>query len=210
MAPSSNEQVVVDCPTCHVRVKAEARDRIFVEEEEAAYFLVQCPTCFAVLLGYGEQLYDGHNYSWTTLKRIWPAPETAEIGSDVPEQIRKELHDAQKCLHHGIYSATAVLCGRAVERLVKEKASAKTLGAGLKALLDGGIIDQRLYEWAEALRIERNTGAHASDSEISKENAQDVMDFTVAIFDYVYTLREKYARYMARKQAQQPHASAKP
>lgn len=30
---------------------------------------------------------------------------------------------------------------------------------------------------------------------------QDVIDFTIAIFDYVYTLSEKYEKYVARKAA---------
>jgi hypothetical protein len=55
--------------------------------------------------------------------------------------------------------------------------------------------------WATALRQERNIGAHAGDADVSKENAQDVLDFTVAIFEYVYTLSEKYADFMARKAA---------
>lgn len=78
------------------------------------------------------------------------------------------------------------------------------IGRGLKALLEKGAIDQRLYDWAEALRKERNIGAHASDEDTTKENAQDVIDFTIAIFDYVYTLAEKYEKYVARKAAALP------
>jgi hypothetical protein len=62
-----------------------------------------------------------------------------------------------------------------------------------------GVIDERLSQWANALRKERNLGAHASDEEVTKENAQDVLSFTVAIFEYVFTLSEKYLEYMARK-----------
>lgn len=75
------------------------------------------------------------------------------------------------------------------------------IGKGLGELKAQGVIDQRLFDWAEALRKERNIGAHASDEDTTKENAQDILDFTVAIFDYVYTLSDKYAKYIARKSA---------
>jgi hypothetical protein len=70
---------------------------------------------------------------------------------------------------------------------------------GLTYAASKGVIDERLFGWAEALRKERNIGAHASDEDTTKENAQDIIDFTIAIFDYVYTLTEKYDKYLARK-----------
>jgi len=73
------------------------------------------------------------------------------------------------------------------------------IGKGLAELKAKGVIDDRLHNWAEALRKERNIGAHASDSDITHEDASDVVDFTIAIFDYVYTLSEKYELYMNRK-----------
>ena len=80
------------------------------------------------------------------------------------------------------------------------------IGKGLAQLKAKGIIDDRLFAWAEALRKERNIGAHASEQDTTRENAQDVIDFTIAIFDYVYTLSEKYDKYLARKAL--PHGSA--
>lgn len=131
---------------------------------------------------------------------MWPAPATTEISSSIPDAARRDIKDAQKCLSHGIYSAAAVLFGRALERLVKEKTGENhMIGRGLKALLEKGAIDQRLYDWAEALRKERNFCAHASDEDTTKENAKDVIDFTIAIFDYVYTLAEKHEKYIVRK-----------
>ena len=75
------------------------------------------------------------------------------------------------------------------------------LAEGLAELKAQGVIDDRLFQWASALRKERNLGAHAADEEVTRENAEDVLAFTVAIFEYVYTLTEKYTEYMARKAA---------
>lgn len=202
-----SNSTTLDCPACSVRVKAEIKNWIGNAEEEA-YFLAACPTCEQPLFGKAFVFRDEHgDWEWNHAERLWPIPAATEISAAIPEAARRDIKDAQKCLAHGIYSASAVLCGRALERLIKEKAGANMIAKGLAELKEKGVIDERLFSWAEALRKERNIGAHASDEDTTKENAQDIVDFTIAIFDYVYTLSEKYAKYVARK-GLQPQPSA--
>lgn len=194
----SNE-ITIDCPQCAVRVRTEAKAWVG-DADSGAYFLAQCPSCQNALFGFSVTYQDENNiWRWDTAERLWPTPSVADLGPSIPEAARRDIKDAQKCLSHGIYSAAAVLCGRALERLIKEKAGANMIAKGLADLKANGVIDERLFNWAEALRKERNIGAHASDEDTTKENAQDIVDFTVAIFDYVYTLSEKYDKYLARK-----------
>ena len=189
----------VDCPKCSVRVKADVKNWVGDAQEEA-FFLAECPTCRQALFGRAFVYRDQNNdWDWEHAERLWPTPAATEISAAIPDAARRDIKDAQKCLAHGIYSASAVLCGRALERLIKEKAGASMIAKGLAELKAKGIIDERLFAWAEALRKERNIGAHASDEDTTKENAQDIVDFTIAIFDYVYTLTEKYEKYVARK-----------
>lgn len=190
-------EIVIDCPHCAVRVKAPATTWI---GGDISFFLVECPSCKSPLFGSAEACLDEfNNWGWTTAERLWPTPSIADISSAIPQAARRDIKEAQKCLSHGIYSAAAVLCGRALERLIKEKAGNHMIGKGIAELKAKGVIDQRLFDWAEALRKERNIGAHAAEEETTKENAEDVIDFTIAIFDYVYTLSEKYERYIARQ-----------
>lgn len=189
----------VDCPHCAVRIKADIKSWVGNAQEEA-YFLLECPTCRRPLFGKAfVYLDDNNNWQWDHAERLWPVPANTEVSAAIPEAARRDIKDAQKCLSHGIYSAAAVLCGRALERLIKEKVGAHMIAKGLAELKAKGIIDERLFAWAEALRKERNIGAHASEEDTSKETAQDIIDFTIAIFDYVYTLTEKYEKYIARK-----------
>lgn len=191
--------IVIDCPHCAVRVTAKATAWVGNGEEQA-FFLVECPSCHNALFGSSVVYRDQFdNWSWDTAERLWPTPSLADVGPSIPEAARRDIKDAQKCFSHGIYSASAVLCGRALERLIKEKAGANMIGKGLAELKNKGVIDERLFSWAEALRKERNIGAHASEEDTTKENAQDIIDFTIAIFDYIYTLSEKYEKYVARK-----------
>jgi hypothetical protein len=198
-----SNSTVIDCPQCSVRVKADIKSWVGNAEDEA-YFLAECPSCKHPLLGKAFVYQDEQmNYEWSNAERIWPAPADTEVSSAIPAAARRDIKDAQKCLSHGIYSAAAVLCGKALERLIQEKVGANMIGRGLAELKAKGVIDERLFAWAEALRKERNIGAHASEQDTTRENAQDVIDFTIAIFDYVYTLSEKYDKYLARKK--KPH-----
>lgn len=194
--------VVTDCPACNIRVHARVRGVVY-EDDTVAIVLVQCPSCGNPIVGRSE-LYEDEmlDMQYGHAERVWPAPSTVELNTSIPERARREIKDAQKGLSHGMYPAAVVHCGRAVELLVENKAPGKnTLANGLLELKSKGVIDDRLYQWATALRRERNLGAHAGDHEVTKEDATDVLAFTIAIFEYIYTLTEKYDEYMARKKA---------
>jgi hypothetical protein len=114
--------------------------------------------------------------------------------------VRHSIQEAEKCLTVRAYSACAVMCGRAVEALCKDKVGSKNLSEGLKQLRANKIIDEKLYAWSEALRHERNIGAHANEEVTTWQDARDVLDFAIAISEYVYVLDEKYKAYLERKQ----------
>lgn len=199
--PSPERPILFDCPKCSARVSARVEGLLRPNRRsDDILVLAVCPSCGDGLFG-RTYFIPGTDFVNDDAERLWPAPQAIAVSASVPEASQRDIKDAQKCIAHGIYSAAAVLCGRALERLVKDRApDSKTLAQGLATLKATGIIDARLGEWADALRKERNIGAHASDEEVTKANAQDVLDFTVAIFEYVYVLTEKYSQFMARKQ----------
>lgn len=183
-----------------MRVSAKIKGTVHDSESESAVVLAECPSCNGPLVGLTSVYVDEHNsWRYEHAERVWPAPSTVELSVSIPEQARREIKDAQKCLSHGVCSAAVVLCGRALERLVKLKAPGKTLHDGLTELKAQGVIDSRLFDWAGVLRKERNLGAHAGEEDVTRENAEDVLAFTIAIFEYVFTLSEKYTEFMARK-----------
>lgn len=197
-----DNNVVMDCHGCSTRVSAKIRGTVHDRDSDGAVVLAECPSCNGPLVGLTSAYVDEHdNWRYEHAERVWPAPSTVELSVSIPEQARRDIKDAQKCLSHGIYSAAVVLCGRALERLAKLKAPGKTLHDGLTELKTQGVIDSRLFDWANVLRKERNLGAHAGEEDVTRENAEDVLAFTIAIFEYVFTLSEKYAEFMARKAA---------
>ena len=198
------KEATVDCPACNVRISARPTSVVYEGDMIAqdAICLFQCPTCGLAIVGRAETSIDLDGIlQFVHTERVYPSPARIQLSMAIPESARKDLQDAQKCHSVGIHSASAVLCGRAIERIVRDKTGEKTIARGLQKLLDDRIIDEKLFSWADALRKERNTAAHATDDEITAENARDLLDFAVAIYEYVYVLHDKYLEFCERKKA---------
>ena len=136
---------------------------------------------------------------WNEPVRQWPDPDK-QPHSNIPLSIQRSLEEAKKCFSTKSYRACAVMCGKAVEEICKDKdEKIENLGEGLKLLKEARIIDEKLFEWGEVLRAERNIGAHARDETISDQDASDMLDFATAISEYIYVLDGKYKAYKERK-----------
>jgi hypothetical protein len=197
------QKVTIDCANCKARVQAKIlAERNYSPGEDwdpFNYSFVECTTCANVMVGYSEWgMTSPEDEGWLAQTRVWPEPEQ-QIHSNVPNAVCISLEEAKKCYNAKAFMACAVMCGRAIEGISKDKTAAKYLGEGLKKLQTAKIIDEKLFEWGETLRSERNIGAHAGDETISAQNARDVLDFALAITEYVYVLDEKYKAYKDRK-----------
>jgi hypothetical protein len=155
--------------------------------------LVTCPQCKNALVGgFYPDFEDGPT-------RMWPRPDRY-LSSDIPAIARTSLQEAERCFKAQAYTACAVMCGRSLEGICHHfETKTKMLAGGLKELLDKKIIDGRLFEWGEALRSQRNIAAHASEQRIGKDDASDLLDFSVAICEYVFVLTKKYQAFRERQ-----------
>ncbi len=199
--------MIVECAECEAKVdgKVLGEHENYIDEigEHSKVILLSCPVCNSPILAGSDLIQvDYDEYNWTKPNRLWPDP-IQHIDFNIPNIVRRALEDAKKCFQAKVYSATAVMCGKAIEAICVEKTGEKTLHKGLKSLKDKEIIDSRLYDWGEALRKERNIGAHATEETITKANAQDVLDFAIAICEYIYVLTDKYNEYVERKQKEE-------
>ncbi|MFZ4703012.1 MAG: hypothetical protein ACOYMG_23450, partial [Candidatus Methylumidiphilus sp.] len=100
-----------------VHIVIESSDDPFCKE---IYFLMQCLSCHNVLLGHTSSYVNEYNQiDWNTkAERLWPTSLLTDLSLGIPATARRDIKDAHKCFSHGIYSAAAVLCGRALERLI--------------------------------------------------------------------------------------------
>lgn len=198
-------EILTDCAYCESRVlgKVLAHNDEYEEYDDHGTQIVftKCPACRKAMVGVRDAYQESiDTWDFSRLRRLWPMPDRIYHHS-IPGPVRDSLEEAEKCFRATAYSACAVMCGRALEAICAQETGAKTLAKGLQALKDKGVIDQKIFGWGESLRQERNIGAHATGVKLSKDDAQDILDFAIAICDYVYVLMHKHARYTERKRS---------
>lgn len=196
--------MIIECPHCESKVDCEVKGEVPFCDKEYPFpekaILVACRVCGNPLLGTTEQIQVGEDeYEWQPLHRQWP-PQEDQVDWNIPDIARLSLIEAKTCFKAKAYSACAVMCGRTLEGVcVHHNPKIKNLARGLKALQESGVIDARLYNWGDALREHRNLGAHATTEKVSKDDARDLLDFSIAICEYVFILNEKFNRFQARQ-----------
>ncbi len=198
--------MIIECSNCEAKVDAKfIAEYVILSKDDYSdpykVCLLSCPSCKSAILGGCNEIQIGPDeLGWDDQpERLWPDPVRFYSPSISP-LVLKSIEEAQRCYQAKAYSAAAVMCGRALEAICKEKTGEKTLYAGLKKLKEKNEIDERLFEWGDVLRKERNIGAHASNEITSKQDARDILDFAISICEYIYVLSEKYKDFLKRKE----------
>lgn len=191
--------MLVECPACEAFVDGEfIADYIDVEEPSGTagrYTFLKCPRCarpFIML-----QIDDGPG--WDEPLRLYP-PSEMGVSLAIPTPLRAAYDEARACFRAKAYTATAIMCRKTLEGLADEnKITARNLASALKEMKEKGIIENRLFEWADALRISGNEAAHGVSSKISSQDAKDILEFTNALLEYVFTFQEKFEKFKSRQ-----------
>ena len=121
----------------------------------------------------------------------------------VPAPVSRAYEQATRSFSTGLYEPCTLMCRKTLDAAATSLgASGGSLNTKLKTLHESGQIDQRLLDWAHAVRLLGNEAAHDPDAEVSKEDARDVLDFTEAILIYVFILNRRLERLRARREYQ--------
>jgi hypothetical protein len=163
---------------------------------EVEYALIQCDTCRQVSVQVREGY--GIGFDEDTPGIVFPSPR--QLSWDVPEPLRREFEEAQACFTAKAHEATVVMVRRVLEGTCKENnVQERTLVKGLYKLRADGLIDTTLAEWADALRILGNEGAHYTGKQVSRDDAEDALAFAEALLDHIYVLRKRFEKFAARR-----------
>src|ERR1700679_1365850 len=95
---------------------------------------------------------------------------------------------------------SAIMCRKTLEGICEAHGvRERSLDASLKKMLEGDLIDKRLYECWDQLRITRNKAAHGVGVVSSAQDARDALDFTVGILDYLFSYRDQFEKFKERR-----------
>jgi hypothetical protein len=126
-------------------------------------------------------------------------PMAHAISPSVPADLRREWEEGRTCLESRAYTACVVMVRRTLEGTCKQQGVKKrTLAESLRELRAQGLIDGTLAEWADALRVLGNQGAHFTGKAISRADAEDSLAFAEALLDHVYVLRKRFLEFQER------------
>jgi hypothetical protein len=64
---------------------------------------------------------------------------------------------------------------------------------------DKGLIDDRLFEWSDSLRLAGNEAAHGVGLSIGQADARDILEFINAILDYIFSFRDRFEEFKKRR-----------
>jgi hypothetical protein len=127
-------------------------------------------------------------------------PSAPQASPSIPKPIREAIGEAQACFRAKAYTATAIMCRKTLEGLCAvHNVKAKGLLSALRELKEKGVIEQRLFEWADALRISGNEAAHDVNVSVAADDARDLLEFSSALLEYVFTFRDRFEAFKSRR-----------
>jgi hypothetical protein len=196
------KQQAIQCPQCRQIGTATQRGSYnYLAEEigeplEVAF--LDCDLCRNPLVL--ERYYNYETQGFSGGRFIFPRRQTP--GGKVPRAVREAYAEAIKCRDAEAFTAAILMCRRALEAIAEEKkAQGRSLYHKLENLKNSGFIPEEMFEWFSLLREMGNDAAHSTQVTHTDKDADDTIDFVLAITEYVYTYRLRFAEFKARAAA---------
>ena len=201
--------LVATCTKCEKPVSAVHRFTYEVTSEDYEpdyqYLLYACPHCQKPFVAVRETGFEGYGQPVV----IFPS-DRSQLDGSVPANICASYWEAHACFQSGAYTAAAIMCRRTLEGICFGfEAKGRNLKDKLIDLKERGIIESRLYEWADhVLRALGNDAAHDITVTVSRQDADDALEFTKAIIQYLYMFEAAFKRFKERRENEEKRKEA--
>ncbi len=128
----------------------------------------------------------------------------------LPPAIKAAFEEGATCMAVSCYNAGATMFRLCIDHATKDLLPAqdqnglnrqirRSLGLRLHWLFDNGLLPESLRELSACIKEDGNDGAH--DGTLSKEDAEDLLDFTFVLLERLYTEPERLRLAQARRDA---------
>ncbi|QWZ78804.1 DUF4145 domain-containing protein [Aeromonas sp. FDAARGOS 1419] len=117
----------------------------------------------------------------------------------LPDEIRTNFDEGAQCYSIGCFNAAATMFRLCLDKATKSFLPAdpttppaktrRSLGLRMNWLFENGHLPVALKELAECIKDDGNDGAH--DGILSKADVDDLIDFTIALLERLYTEPKK-------------------
>lgn len=126
---------------------------------------------------------------------------STDVDEELPEDVVTPFKEALSSVSAKNWNAAVVMCRRALEEAVSEQgATGNNLQAKIEDLAQTGRLTPAIQEWAHQTRLGGNLGAHGSPTKkwADQTDAEEIIEFSRSIFQYVYVLPEQVAQRRKR------------
>jgi hypothetical protein len=119
---------------------------------------------------------------------MYPFPLPSPTDTRIPENIRKDLDEAKKCLNIGASRACAVMARRAIQATCIDKGASKNkdLVGQINELKEKGVITEDIKDWAHTVRWVANDAAHPNKDEVSSEDSESILKLAEQFLHIIY------------------------
>ena len=202
------------CPSCRIHIEARVLalhhvethviredlfdpiDRQFTED---VYIFACCIRCKGPLLLVGSQhVVEGLAFPEDEARLVYPTD--AALPEAVPGAVARAFSEAYRAYEVKLYDACAAMCRKTLEAVCNEFGeSAGRLVDRLDLLLQKGVIDSAMFEWARELRLSGNKDAHADPGSVTENEAKDMIEFARAMLLYAFELPKRLQQARERR-----------
>jgi hypothetical protein len=165
--------------------------------------MLQCPNpdCRGVVMA--ATPVDGPDENYRPVE-ILPMATVHPPDALIPAPVRADLFEARRCSNVQANKATVVLCRRALQGACVDQGASpkKNLRDQIEEVVAGNKVHGSLKEWADAIRLVGNSGAHPGDDgleEVTAEEADDILAFTEEFMELTYVARERVRQRLAAR-----------
>jgi len=159
------------------------------------WFILFCPKCTNVhiLTHQTEGIYeslgtasDGSNLVDSDFIQEVIYPQKFRRFEHLPLDIKRIYSQMESVLPVDT-NVFAVMAGKILEVICRDrKAKGESLHKQLENLVNRNEIPESIAKVADKLRIFRNTGAHISDNDVTRQDAEIILRFCETILEYIY------------------------
>jgi hypothetical protein len=159
-------------------------------DPQLEYTLASCESCNQFAL-FTREYPEGLQADF--YRKKYPPERRNPTLYTAPFEVLESYIEAVKCEESRAWMATVVMVRRSLEAVCKDFGSkSDSVFTGLKELNEQGIISDELHKWADVLRDIGNIGAHVKKKKVTKDDAEDSLDFLEAILETLYYHRPKF------------------
>lgn len=198
----------VTCPNCHQSILLTDETDGYepapfgnpdpADNHEWSYVFAECEICWQTL-AIRRRINESNGHKRGVFEILWPVLER-NLSETVPESLRKEHLEARACFNAEAYTATVVMVRRTLEGVCADHGiTRKPLYAALDEMKSTGLIEGRLLEWAQGLRVLGNDAAHFTGRSVNRQDAKDALSLAEALLDYMYVFSAQFEKFRARR-----------